>query len=153
MTKTKQIITIAKRISKRIPHFNEPKKPGEGNIAANLFMKRLYEGVEQKLRLDIDYEKEKPIGDGTKSAVDFYIQDEKTIIEIALSLRNPSSEFHKDILKALLAKDNRWKVNRLVFVAKPGAYKRHKEGLSEKIKEWLEKHHSITVEIEDLLRQ
>ena len=150
MSKTQQIIDVARKIAKKTRGFNIPKRQGEGNIATNRFMAKLRERVEH--RLGFNYS-EKRFSDDIDSKVDFYIPEEKTIIEIALSLRNPSSEFHKDILKALLAKDNGWEVNRLVFVAKPDAEKNHDRPLSQKIKEWLEEHHSITVEIEELPRQ
>ena len=36
----------------------------------------------------------------TSFAADFFFQDDATIVEIALGLINPASEFEKDILKA-----------------------------------------------------
>jgi sRNA-binding carbon storage regulator CsrA len=149
MNKTEQVISIAKKIAKTIPKFNKPKKPSEGNMETNNFMEILRREVKNKLHKDYS---EQRFCEDIDSKVDFYIPDEKTIIEIALSVRNPLSEFHKDIFKALLAKDNGWKVKRLIFVAKNGAKRRHNSPLSRKVKDWLEKKHSIVVKIVEITK-
>ncbi|MDP9194380.1 MAG: hypothetical protein M3P06_22000 [Acidobacteriota bacterium] len=41
-----------------------------------------------------------------KFCVDYYFRDEATIVEVAMSLRNPTSEFERDILKAIMAQDD-----------------------------------------------
>ena len=82
--------------------------------------------------------------------VDFYIQDEATIIEVALSLWNSNSEFERDIFKALLAKGCRNPVKQLIFISKPGAEKHHEQASSKAIMDWVKKEHGISIEIRDL---
>ena len=84
-------------------------------------------------------------------AVDFYVCDEATIIEVALSLRNSNSEFERDIFKALIARDKGHPVKRLVFISKPGAKKRHCSPSSEAIVEWVKRHCGIEIEMYELV--
>ncbi len=147
MKTTQHIVQIAKEVAAQTPDFHKVKGPGTGDKANHSFMAELRKRV--KDALGDDYA-EKKISGEIKSAVDFYIPSERTIIEIALSLKVPMSEFHKDIFKALLAKDNGMEVEHLVFVAKPGAQKRHGAPASVAIIQWLKKYYSIAVTIEEL---
>lgn len=147
MTKTQQIISMANEIAGTTPDFHKIKGPGTGDKANHVFMATLQSRARDTFGKDYA---EKQISGDIKSAVDFYIPEEKTIIEIALTLRVPLSEFQKDIFKALLARDNGVEVEHLVFVAKPGARKRHQEPASQAIIHWLKKHYSINVTIEEL---
>jgi hypothetical protein len=147
ITKTQQIVSLAKEIASTTPGFHKVKGPGKGDKANHAFMATLRSRVREVL--GEDYAEKQICGD-TKSAVDFFIPEEKTIIEIALSLAKPQSEFHKDIFKALLARDNGVGVEHLVFVAKPGARKRLQEPASQAIIHWLNKYYSISVTIEEM---
>jgi len=147
MTKTQQIISMAKEIAGATPDFHKIKGPGTGDKANHAFMATLRSRA--KGTFGRDYA-EKQISGDIKSAVDFYIPEEKTIIEVALTLRVPLSEFQKDIFKALLARDNGVDVEDLVFLAKLGARKRHQEPASQAIIHWLRRHYSINVTIEEL---
>jgi hypothetical protein len=147
MKKSQQIIAIARDVAASTPDFHRVKGPGVGDKANHSFMAELRKRV--KDTLGDDYSEKKISGD-IKAAVDFYIPDEKTIIEIALTLKVPLSEFHKDIFKALLAKDSGVDVEHLVFVAKPGAQKRHQAPASQAVIRWLKKYYSISVTIEEM---
>ena len=138
---------MANEIAGMTPDFHGIKGPGAGDNANHVFMATLRSRARDTFGKDYA---EKQISGDIKSAVDFYIPEEKTIIEIALALRVPLSEFQKDIFKALLARDNGVEVEHLVFVAKPGARKRHQEPASQAIIHWLKKHYSINVAIEEL---
>ena len=93
---------------------------------------------------------EKRICGDNNLAVDFFLPDEQTIVEVALSLRNPGSEFERDILKALMAQGCRHPVKRLVFVAKPGALRRHSQPSTKAIVAWAKARHDLSVEIHEL---
>lgn len=147
MTKVQQIVKIAQQIADEMPNFHEVKGPGKGDKANHDFMAKLRERVGNQLGIDYS---EKQISGEIKSAVDFFLRDEKTIVEIALTLKVPLSEFHKDIFKALLAKDKGEDIEKLVFISKPGAKKRHNEPASQAIMKWLNDNYSIEVEIFEL---
>ena len=151
MTKTKQIIAIAREIAKKTRGFFKDKHPGIGDKANLVFMKKLRKESESKLGEDYS---EKQLIRGVKSAVDFYIPHEKTIIEVALSLQKANSEeFYKDIFKAVLAKVGRVKIKQLVFVSKPGAKKRHQRPFSQAIKRWLKQYFAIEINIVELTKE
>ena len=147
MTKVQQIVKIAQKIADETPNFHKVKGPGKGDKANHVFMAELRKRVESQLGIDYS---EKQISGEIKSAVDFFLPDEKTIVEIALTLKVPLSEFHKDIFKALLAKDEGVDIEKLVFISKPGAKKRHNEPASKTIMKWLNNNYSIEVEIFEL---
>jgi hypothetical protein len=73
------------------------------------------------------------------------------VIEIALSLHNPASEYEKDIFKCLLAKEDGMVVNSLLFITKPRALMRHDAAGSKRIRELVLKHFGVWVDILELL--
>jgi hypothetical protein len=147
MNKTSELIKIAQNLVSDTHEFHSIKGPGKGDHATKDFMRTMREIAHNAFGKD--YSEAKISGD-TNFAVDFWFPDEMTIVEFALTLRNSSSEFHKDIFKALLATDNKVEIERLVFVTKPGGRKRHREPASQAVMGWLKKKYNITVTIEEL---
>ena len=147
MTKADRIYQIAQSIAYATDDFHITKGPGKGDRATHSFMAELRDQVEACLGEDYS---EKQISGGIKSAVDFFIPDEATIVEVAMSLKVPMSEFHKDIFKALLTIDNGIDVKRILFICKPGGLKRHQEPASVAIMKWLKKYYSVEIEIKEL---
>jgi hypothetical protein len=72
------------------------------------------------------------------------------IVEIALGLRNPLSEFERDILKAIMSKEACYPVRRLLFLSKPGATRRCSQPGARAIAAWVERAHGITIEIQEV---
>ncbi len=75
---------------------------------------------------------------------------EAAAVEIALSLRNPLSEFERDVFKAILAKDGGLEVRRLLLIGKAGAAARLAAPGPEAIEAWAEEHCGIVVDVRDL---
>lgn len=148
--KTQQIVDITLDIARATPEFHKTKGPGTGDKANHAFMKELQKRAKEQLRTDYSETKIIQSDNSIKSAFDFYIPEEKTVIEIALTLKLPQSEFYKDIVKVLLARDRGLKIEHLVFVAKTGGKKRHESPMSKAIIEWLKEPHEIAVEIIDM---
>src|SRR6266542_3632820 len=98
-----------------------------------------------------DDHSEKEICGKNKLRVDFYFSDEETIVEVALGLRNPLSEYERDILKAIMANEAGNHVARLVLISKPGALKRLAQPSAAAIRAWAERNHGIKVEIRELI--
>ena len=147
MNKTNTLIALAQKLADATPEFHRIKGAGTGDRATNTFMKEL-----RALARDCFGEdhSEHRVVDGAKFAVDYWFPDEGTIVEIALSLRNSQSEFHKDLFKALLAVDSGRKVKHIVFVSKPGAIKRHDEPASKAIRNWMKKYYGVETKIVEL---
>lgn len=51
---------------------------------------------------------------------DFYFHDECTVVEVALGLHNPISEYERDIFKCLLAREQGAAIDQLFLICKPG---------------------------------
>jgi hypothetical protein len=147
MNKTSELIKIAQDVASDTSEFHDIKGPGKGDHATKDFMRTMREIALNAFGQDYS---EKKISGNTNFAVDFWFPDEMTIVEFALTLRNAQSEFHKDILKALLAVDSGKKVQRLVFISKPGAIKRHNEPASRAIMDWLNNKYEIETTIVEL---
>jgi hypothetical protein len=147
MTKTEELLHIAQQIADERSSFFEKKGAGKGDRDTNSFMKELR--CRAKRLFGRDFSEKRICGD-TNLAVDFFIPDEGTIIEVALSLRNPGSEFERDILKAIMAKEEGEQVRHLVFVSKPGAMKRHQQPSSMAMQTWVKKNYGIQVTIYEL---
>ena len=141
------ISKLAREIAIKTPDFNHPKGAGVGDIATLIFMRTLRQHVEKTLG---NRYAEKKICGNNNLTVDFYIPEEKTIIEVALGLKNPTSEFEKDVLKALIAKENGCEVTQLIFLAKKGAIKKRSEPSSKAIISWAESNHEIKIQIKEL---
>jgi hypothetical protein len=147
MTKTNELLNIAQQIADKRSGFFEKKGAGEGDKDTNSFMKELR--LRAKSSFGSDFSEKRICGD-TNLAVDFFFPDEGTIIEVALSLRNPNSEFEHDILKAIMAKEGGARVRHLLFVSKPGAIKRHQQPGSIAMQTWVRENHGIEVTISEL---
>lgn len=94
MTKTEELLHVAQQIADERPNFFEKKGAGKGDRDTNSFMVELRLRAKQVFGTDFS---EKRICGDTNLAIDFFIPDEGTIIEVALSLRNPNSEFERDV--------------------------------------------------------
>ena len=147
MEKAKRLFEIATSISRDTQDFFAVKGPGKGDHATALFMKLLREDATEIFF--VDHAEQKISGDNGL-AVDFYFRDEATIVEIALTLRNASTEYEKDILKTVLAIDADNPVKHLVFISKPGAVKRRSEPAPRAMANWLERVHGVKTHIWEL---
>ena len=147
MTKTDELMGLAQTIATEKQTFFEVRGPGAGNRETTAFMADLRRQAEDGLGTDYT---ERRISGNSKLAVDFYIPEEATIVEIALGLKHPKSEFERDILKAVMAKEQEYPVERLVFVSKPGGTRRVSQAGAKAIISWLKRHHDIGVEVREL---
>ena len=129
------------------PRFFEIKGAGRGDHDTIQYMADLRKAAEQATGTDYS---EKRICGTNKLAVDFYVAEERTIIEIALSLRNPNSEFEKDVIKALMAKEEGFQVQRLFFISKPGGEKRLEQPGAQAIISWAREMHNLDIHVQDL---
>ena len=150
MTKTEKILTLAQTIADERPHFFEKKGAGVGDKDTNSFMAELRLRTQQALGGDFS---ERQICGNNNLSVDYFIPDENSIIEVALSLRNPNTEYERDLLKAIMAKEQGEPVLKLVFLSKPGAIKRHQQPSSVAMKDWIFNNHGIEVVIKELINK
>jgi hypothetical protein len=96
-----------------------------------------------------DHSERKLCGE-TSLAVDFYFQSEGTIVEVAMGLGNPDTEFEKDILKAIMSQESGFDVRRLVFVCRAGGEKKCGQPGRAAMRSWSESKHGLSIEVHDL---
>ena len=146
MDKPARLLELAREIASAIPDFGKVKGPGAGDRATQSFMRKL--GDRAHKAFGEDHSEKKICGDN-KFAVDFYFPEEATIVEVALGLPNPASEYEKDILKALMAQDLGHEVRRLFFISRPGAAKKCSEPGRDALTQWAAKH-QLAIEVHEL---
>lgn len=147
MSKAKILFTLARDLALATEGFFDTKGPGKGNHSTNNFIAKLGELATREFGEDFS---ERNICGENSLAVDFYFPDEATIVEIALGIRNPNTEYEKDILKAVMSKRLDNNVNKLVLIAKPGGQKKCNQPGRLAVKKWLGDVYSIELEVWDL---
>ena len=140
--KVDRLVALAQEVADERPTFFSIKGPSVGDHDTASFMRELRKRATDEF--GEDYSERKVCG-RNNLCVDFYFEDESTIVEIALGLRNPTSEYERDLLKALMAKEAGYSVNRLLFVSKPGALKRLRQPGATAIASWAERLHGLKV--------
>jgi hypothetical protein len=147
VTCAEKLFDLAQELVGETPGFFVPKGPGVGDRATNQFMARL---CQRALReFGADFSKQAICGDNG-FRVDYYFPSDGIIVEIALGLPNPHTEFERDVLKAIMAKEAGHDVERLVFISKPGACRKCDQPGRKAIGDWLERNHSIGIDVLEL---
>jgi len=144
---TEEIIALAQQLAELRPGFFDKKGPGAGNRDTDTFMRELRAAVER--RTGKDYAEKTICGDNNLR-VDFFVEEEATIVEIALGLCNPNCELERDILKAIMAQEAGKNVGRLVLVAKPGGEKRFQQPSSQAMRNWARSNHHLEIAVFEL---
>lgn len=142
-----QLVEIASQLASELEDFQAVKGPGDGDRANARFMKELARRAQARFGSDSS---ERRICGETGFRVDFYFEDEKTIVEVALGLPNPLSEFERDILKALVAKESCRGVERLVLISRAGGEAKCKQPGRAAFVHWALKYHDLKIDVYDL---
>lgn len=146
-TKADRLVELVSQLASEISGFFEIAGPGLGDRRTRKFMDELCRRA--KIEFGGDHAEARICGTAGLRP-DFYFPDEKTIVEVALSLRNPNSEFERDLLKAIMAQEAGNPVRRLLFLCKPGGEKTHAAPASREFTRWMAEKHDLLVEIHDI---
>ncbi len=141
------LVEIARGIATDTPEFERALGPGAGDHRTNDFMRKLRKAATEMFGEDFS---EKKICGETALAVDFYFPKEETIVEVALGLPNPSTEFEKDVLKAIMAHETGSPVRKLVFISRPGGVKKLSQPGRKAVIAWAKAKHLLEIEVFDL---
>lgn len=147
MSKVERLLRIIQEIADERPNFFVRKGQGTGNVDTNRFVAELRRRA--RIEFGADYSEKKICGD-TNHAVDYYFHDEATIVEVALSLWTPNSEFEKDVLKALMAQEQ-YPVKRLILIGKPGSVAKCNSPSRKSIIDWVQRTHDLQVKVHEIL--
>ena len=147
MDRSSLLLTAARELAASNPAFQQVLGPGAGDKATALYLRQLHTQLNDAFGGACH---ERKICGDTDLAVDFYFEHEETIVEIALGLPNPQSEFEKDILKAVIAKESGYPVRRLMFICRAGGEKKCSQPGRQAVIQWAKENHGLTVEVHDL---
>jgi hypothetical protein len=147
MNKAKELTRLAQELADERPDFFAIKGPGRGDRDTAAFMAELRSRA--GALFGHDYAEQKISGDNNL-AIDFYFPDEATVVEVAFGLRNPLSEYERDVLKTLMAKELGTQVSKLLFITKPGGIKRTNQPGARAIADWAYKKHSLAIDVVEL---
>jgi hypothetical protein len=145
----RRLFDLAQELASERPGFFDIKGPSVGDKDTAAFMQELRRRASDVFGQDFA---ERKICGENGLCVDYYFPDAATVVEIAMGLRNPNSEFERDILKAVMAQDAGHAVQRLVFIAKPGAAKKCAQPSSRAIIDWAARAHALTIDVYELQR-
>jgi hypothetical protein len=140
MDRPAKLVTLARDLADSIPEFQAVRGPGTGDRLTLSFMRELRSRAESAFGEDFS---EKKICGETAFAVDFYFPEEGAIVEVALGLPNPNTEFEKDILKAIIAQDYGHEVHRLVFISRPGGERKCSQPGRAAVIRWASEKHAV----------
>ena len=147
MKKSEKLYNLAKNLAGKTYGFLDTKGPGIGNHATNQFVASLNSLAIKEFGEDYS---ERNICGENALAVDYYFPDEEVIVEVALGLKNPNSEYEKDILKTIIAKQLGSRVKKLIFITKPGGAKKCNQPGRVAVKKWLSESNGIEIVVWDL---
>lgn len=147
MDRPTRLLALGREIAAADPGFQLVRGAGEGDHATLSFMRVLRSAADREFGRN--YSEQKICGENS-FAVDFYFPSEATIVEVALGLPNPASEFEKDVLKALMAKEAGAPVDRLFFISRPGAIKKCEQPGRAAIRLWANRKHGLRIEVHEL---
>jgi len=148
LTKESTLFLLVQAIATQTAGFFTIKGPGIGNKASNAFMAKLRTAAVKVFGADYS---EKRVCGNARFAFDCYFPDEETDVEVALSLRNPSSEYERDIFKCLLAIEGGCSIRQLVFITKPGGHFRifQRPGATA-IRTYVDKKYGLEIDVREI---
>lgn len=148
MSRIQDLTQLAQQLADERPTLFDVKGPGTGDRDTAAFMNELR--ARARSAFGEDHSEQRICGEGNNLTVDSYFPEEATVVEIAFALRNPLSEYERDILKALMAKERGTAVSRLIFITKPGGVKRTKQPGALAIAEWARSQHGLDIKVVEL---
>jgi len=145
-----RLLHLAQELVDETPDFFVVKGAGPGDLATNAFMAEL----RSRARVEFEYDfAEQEISGSNGFRVDYYFPDEATVVEIALGLPKPKTEYERDVLKVVMALEAGVRVTRLFFISKPGACKKCAQPARTGVASWLRANHDVTIEVHELERR
>ncbi len=90
------------------------------------------------------------LGRKNHQPVDFWLEDERAIVEMEFDIFSSPPILEKEIFKALLAKDAGTDVRHLILIGDPGSALLSQAPTPSSVIEWVERNHQIKVQIWEL---
>ncbi len=120
MDTAQELFDLAQAVANETPGFFDIQGPGPGDRLVNHYIMQLNERVGEALA---HVTAQAAVCGECGLTVDFYSPNDGLIVEVALGLKYPNSEFEKDILKAILAREYDKRIVTLMLIGRPGGEK------------------------------
>jgi hypothetical protein len=85
-----------------------------------------------------------------RQSVDFWLEDEHTIIEVEFNILSSPPVLEKEVFKALLAKDAGKDIQHLILIGDPGSALLSEAPTPASVMQWVEHRHQIRVQVWEL---
>jgi hypothetical protein len=142
------IVRLADELANGDPDFHRTKGPGVGDLWSNAFIDALCDAVEERLGHRCSCEE--PVIQDAKYAFDFFIPHEQTVVEVALGLRRPQSEFERDLFKVLLARGAGKDIRKLIFAGRPGSERKLNAAGPRAVRKFVQEKFGLDVEVREI---
>lgn len=146
MTKAHRIFQLAQEGADAYRMF-KLRRAGAGTLFVNEVINHLKFLVAQEFGGDVVNQF---LSAANRQTVDFWLEDEHTIVEMEFNILTSPPVLEKEVFKALLAKDAGKDVRQLVLIGDPGAALLSHSPTPASIIEWVERLHQVRVQIWDL---
>jgi hypothetical protein len=123
------------------------RRAGAGTLFVNEVINHLKFLVSQELGSNVVNQF---LSKANRQAVDFWLEDEHTIVEMEFNILTSPPVLEKEVFIALLAKDAGKDVRKLILIGDPGAALLSHAPTPASIIEWVARQHQICVQIWDL---
>jgi hypothetical protein len=90
------------------------------------------------------------LNEPSRQTVDFWLEDEHTIMEVEFNILSSPPVLEKEIFKTLLAKDAGKDVRHLILIGDPGSVQLLQAPTAAAIINWAQRHHQIRVQVWEL---
>jgi len=146
MSKAERIFQLAQEGADTYRMF-KLRRAGAGTLFVNEVINHLKFLVTQEFGSDVVNQF---LSAANRQAVDFWLEDEHTIMEMEFNILTLPPVLEKEVFKALLAKDSGKDVRQLILIGDPSAALLSHAPTPASIIEWVERQHQIRVQIWDL---
>jgi hypothetical protein len=146
MSKAERIFQLAQEGADTYRIF-KLRRAGAGTPFVNEVLNHLKFLVTQEFGTDVV---NRFLSDANRQTVDFWLEDEQTIVEVEFNILSTPPVLEKEVFKALLAKDAGKDVRQLILIGDPGSALLSRGPTPASIMEWVEHRHQIRVQVWEL---
>jgi len=146
MSKAERIFQLAQEGADAYRMF-KARRAGAGTPYINEVINHLKFQVEQEFGTGVVNQF---LSKGNRQSVDFWLEDEQTIMEVEFNILSSPPVLEQEVFKALLAKDAGKDVRHLILIGDPGSALLSQAPTPVSVINWVERRHQIRVQIWEL---
>lgn len=146
MSKAERIFQLAQEVAASYDLLHA-RRVGSGNSYTREVIDHLKSVVIEELGPEVANQF---LSKANRQSVDFWIEDEQTIMEVEYSLWSSDPSLEREVFKALLARDAGKDVRHLILIGDPGTVRQWQTPTPQSVVNWVNRHYQIRVQIWEL---